>query len=141
MIAVPAFADLDSIIAEYNRNTILTSAANISDNPEVSQQDETTRYDFQITDNVIVSLSVKEDRIRVCSVICKDESETAEFLAQCAASASTVSESPYYMYAEILDLFLQVRAGEAPGQRKSQTAGVVYQLTKETFGYLFMIAR
>lgn len=143
MITVPALADTDQIIKEYNRNTILTSAAELSGSPEINKKKGMTNYDFNITDNVIVSIGTRDGEIRVCGVICKDESETAEFLAQCAASASTIAgyDDLYYLYADILNLFLQTRAGETKEQQKAPTVGVVYQLTKEKFGYLFMIAR
>lgn len=143
MITVPALADTDQIIQEYNRNTILTSATEISGSPEVTERDGRTSYDFRITDNVIVSITEKDNEIRSCAVICKDESDTAEFLAQCATSASTIAgyDDLYYLYADILNLFLQTRSGEKKEQQKAPTAKVVYQLTKEKFGYLFMIAR
>lgn len=143
MITTPALADVEQIVKEYNTNTIMTSAAHLDGKPEISERDGTTRYDFKITDNVIVALTEKNGEIRVCSVICKDESEAAEFLAQCAASASTIAgfDNFYYLYADILHLFLQARDGETTEQQKSPSLGVVYQLTKEKFGYLFMIAR
>ena len=143
LITAPALADIESIISYYNTNTVLTSATKLSGEPEIREHDGKTDYDFRITDNVIVSISAKDDRIRVCSVICRDEAETAEFLAQCAASASTVVgfDNTYYTYADILDMFLQIRAGETPGQRSIASVSTVYQMTKESFGYLFMIAR
>lgn len=143
MITVPALADTDQIIQEYNLNTILTSATQLSGSPEISEKNGMTSYDFKVTDNVIVSISTKEGEIRVCGVICKDESDAAEFLAQCAASSSTIAgyDDLYYLYADILNLFLQTRAGETKEQQKAPKLGVVYQLTKEKFGYLFMIAR
>lgn len=139
----PALADVDNIMKEYNTNTILTSAATLSGVPDIKEKDGKTIYDFRITDNVIVSITEENGEIRFCGVICKDESETAEFLAQCAAAASTVAghDDLYYLYADILNLFLQTRSGEVKDQKKAPTVKAVYQLTKEKFGYLFMIAR
>lgn len=139
----PALADIDHIIQEYNTNTVLTSATKLSGNPKTRENDGMKSHDFWITDNVIVSIGERDDEIRVCSVICKDESESAEFLAQCAASASTIAgyDDLFYLYADILNLFLQTRAGEIKEQQKAPAIGVVYQLTKEKFGYLFSIAR
>ena len=141
--AMPALADTKNVIFQYNMNTSLTSASKLEGTPEIIQEEKQTRYDFRMTDNIIVSIAEKDNDIRVCSVICKDESESAEFLAQCAASASTIVgfENIYYLYADILDMFLQTRSGETLERRKNYTAQAVYQLTKESFGYLFMIAR
>jgi hypothetical protein len=138
----PALADVDNIMKEYNENTILTSATKLSGDPEITTQDGRTMYDFRITDNVIVSITERGGEIRLCSVICKDESEAAEFLAQCAASASVVAGfDSFFLHGDILDLFLKTRAGKTYEQHESKSLGVVYQLTKEKFGYLFMIAR
>ena len=138
-----ASADIDQLIEEYNLHTVNTSAQKLTGTHEQTERDGKIDYTFSVTDKIKVAITYSEGIPRVFSVICFDESESAEFLAQSANCVCQIGgySSLLYCYADILDLFLQARAGNETENRKIVSEGLVYCLSKETFGYVFLIAK
>ena len=138
LIPFSAFAD---VIEEYNLHTVNTGAKELTGIPEKNERDGKIIHLYTVTDNIKVQITYIDNEARVFSCICFDESETAEFLAQSANCVIQIGgyESMFLCYADILDMFLQARAGHETENRK--TDNLVYILEKTSFGYLFMIAR
>ena len=143
LISVSALADIDQVVEEYNLHTVITSAQKLIGTPEKEERDGKTSYLYSPADNIKVQITIKDGEARVFSCLCFDESATAEFLAQsmnCVCQLDGYS-AMLYCAGDILDLFLQARAGNETEQRSMDSAGLVYLLRKESFGYLFMVAK
>ena len=138
LVPLSAFAD---IVEEYNLHTVNTGAKELTGTPEKEERDGKIVHLYTVTDNIKVQITFVENEPRVFSCLCFDESEASEFLAQCANCVIQIGGygSMFSCYADVLDMFLQARAGNKTENRK--TDNLVYILEKASFGYLFMIAR
>ena len=143
LISVPALADIDQVVEEYNLHTVTTSAEKLAGVPEIEEKDGKVAYTYSVGENIAVKITLVNGEARVFTCLCFDESAAAEFLAQCANSCCQIGgySSLFYCYEDILDLFLQSRAGNETETRKLESEGLVYNLTKHSYGYAFIIAR
>lgn len=140
----PAYSDtlINSTIEEYNDLTILSGASKIS-SPSVTDNVTDIQYTFQLSDSLFIEMTEKDNKIVTFGCVCKDEAEAGEFLAQCVTGCYLLSgvSGGYFCYTEVLDQFLQARSDRNSEARKLPSAGLVMNLTKESFGYLFLISR
>ena len=144
MMTAPAFSDslINSTIEMYNNHCILSGAQKL-ENYVVDENNGSIHYAFELTDSLIIDMAETDNEIRTFAVICKDDSELGEFLASCVNGCYLLAgvTGGYYCYTEVLDQFLQARAGADTDTRKLPSAGVVLNLSKQSFGYLFIVSR
>ena len=144
LFVTPVFSEtlINSTIQEYNDMTVLTGAAKISD-PVITDSIDSIQYTFKLSDNLFIEMTEQENTIRFVGVICKDDAETGAFLAACANCCYLMSgvSDGYYCYTEVLDQFLQARSGSKTDVRKLPSAGIILNMTKESFGFVFAATR
>ena len=133
---------INSTIDEYNDLTVISGASRIS-NPSVSDDGRFLHYSFKLSDNLIIEMTERDNRIVMYGCICKDEAEAGAFLAHCITGCCLLSgiSGGYSCFTEVMDQFLQARSDRNSEARELSSAGLVMNLTKEACGYVFLIMR
>lgn len=144
LFVTPVFSEslINSTIEQYNDLTVLTGASRIG-SYTVTDKGDTIEYTFKLSDSLFIEMTEQENQIAFLGVICKDEAETGEFLAACANGCYLLADlaGGYYAYSEILDQFLQARSGKETETRKLNASGIIINISRQSFGYLFAAAR
>lgn len=140
--ALLVFSDalINRTIQEYNDLTVISGASRIHD-PVIQDGPEFIQYVFTVSDALTVSMTEQDNQIVSFGCLCK--TADPDFLAHCVNGCHLISgiKGGFSCYAEILDQFIHAGSEQPSEARKLHSAGVVMHLTRESFGYLFLIAR
>lgn len=131
-----ALPDIDIMIEGHNANRLICNASEIK-NPEIKDDS----YTFKATENVHVIFRIKNDMVNTCSCVCLNEADAVEFFAQCITICYNFGgiEAGNECYDSILYSFMQARAGRETD--KVVLPGIMFHLYKESFGYVFVLAK
>ena len=139
MISLPALAltDTEIMAAGHDLNRGIVHASELPAIPEI----EGTSSTYKVTENIHVVFIEKEGQAKTCSCVCLSESELSEFLAQCVTICLNYGDPSYtdQYYAAVLSHFLETRSDEEP--QTAYLPGLIFKLTKEKFGYVFILTR
>ena len=142
MISVSALAEsLENTVFAHNMNTSICNAMEITGTPRVTEKSTGTNYEYILTENLRAIFVEKDSKIRSCSFVCFNESDSAEFLAQCITACYNFGgiEAGTVCYDSILYDFMSARSGTNP--EASTLPGLLFKISKESFGYTFTIVR
>lgn len=142
LISVSAFAEsLENTLYAHNMNTSICNALEITGTPRVTEKSTGTNYEYILTDNLRAIFVEKDSKVRSCSFVCFDESDTAEFLAQCITACYNFGgvQAGTECYDPILYGFMSSRSGTNP--EPTTLYGVLFKISKESFGYTFTLVR
>ena len=132
-------SDSDAMIETHNIYCGFCGASKIDSSAKVRTTDEATEYAYYITDKVVVEYHVKNGEVFRMACVCLDESEIGEFLAQCVTICYVLGgvSSGTVCYDGVLYRYLLARAGNEP-EIDPSIPGLLIDLSKQTFGYLFI---
>ena len=140
LIAVQASAvsDLDIMVEGHNLNSAICGAMKIECDPEV----ETDKVTYKLSEGIHDVFFTKGDQITGFACICFNAKSESEFLAQCVTACYNFAgiQAGSVCYDVILSQFLFVRAG-VDAESSTQIPGIMIEISKQSFGYLFMLAR
>lgn len=142
LISVSAFAEsLENTVFAHNMNTSICNAMKITGEPQVTEKSNGKHYEYIITENIRAIFAEKDSKIRSCAFVCFDESDSAEFLAQCITACYNFGgvQAGTECYDPILYDFMSARSGANP--ESSILPGLLFQMSKESFGYTFTLVR
>ena len=133
---------INRTIQEYNALTVISGASRIHD-PIIQDGPEFIQYMFTVSDALTVSMTEQDNQIVSFGCLCKSAEDLPNFLAHCVSGCHLISgiKGGFSCYAEIIDQFIRAGSERLSEARKLHSAGVVMHLTRESFGYLFLIAR
>lgn len=143
MIASPALAYDPALAAvvELNEYAKLTGAAQITVEPVTVQDGDSTQYTYTVSDDLQITLTIKNEKVRSFSCLCKTEALAGEFMSQAADGCYLLAGyDPDLMKTVYLD-FLNARAGNETDKRMFSSIGIVFRLFKSNGQYAFVIAR
>ena len=142
LISVSAFAEsLENTVFAHNMNTSICNALEITGTPRVTEKSTGTNYEYILTDNLRAIFIEKDSKVNSCAFVCFDESDAAEFLAQCITACYNFGgiEAGTECYDPILFNFMSARSGT--NLDSVTLPGLLFKISKEQFGYTFTLVR
>lgn len=137
-----ASSDLDFRVSDHNQYCYLTSAKEITGEPEIDEREKETLFTYPVTENVHCIFTIKGDEVRTFSCVCLSDAETDEFLAQCVTACYSFCglDNGISCYDPILYRFLLARGGQEK-EDDFTLPGVAFSLGKASFGYYFILTK
>lgn len=141
-ISVSASAEnLENTLFAHNANTAICNALQITGEPRISEKPTGTNYEYILTDNLRAIFIEKDSKVNSCAFVCFDESDAAEFLAQCITACYNFGgpDAGTICYDPILFNFMSARSGT--NLDSVTLPGLLFKISKEQFGYTFTLVR
>ena len=142
LVAAFAFAedDLAEMVSGHNLRTPICAAMQLTGKPEYEA--DGSRATFDISENLHDIFFLKDGKVSGFGCVCTDPAEEIEFLAQCVTACYNFCglAAGDTCFDTILSDFMFSRSGNSLGSSTS-VPGVMIDLSKESFGYVFMMTR
>lgn len=140
LMITPARADpLQSAVEMHNRYRNMTAAAELTG---TGKPDGGSGYTFDVNTNIQVTYYADDNgEITSAAVACYDESDAAEFLAQCVTIVYNLGgiEAGLDCYGPVLRQYMQARIDQP--DEPERLPGIILKLAKETFGFYFLCSQ
>ena len=135
--------DLRTTVLGHNMYTSVCNAKEITVTPTQEKKGESVYYTYKLTDNIRVHFISDGEEIKSCGCVLLDESETAEFLAQCVTACYNFGgiADGTNCYDQILYQFLQARSENGIDIGNAVLQSIIFKMEKNKNNYIFFVTR